>query len=108
MPRTLLIESRDPFTCQEVNDDFALARELVAGGEEVALFLVQNGVLPARRGARAAALDALVASGVRVQADDLSLRERAIGVETLRKGVSAAALDVALDALERGERVLWL
>ncbi len=108
MTRYLLIASRDPFEGGDVGEDCGLARDLAAHGDEVTVFLVQNGVLPARRGVRSSELEGLVASGARVAADELSLRERAIPSKSLRKGITAAPIDLALDALERGDRVLWL
>jgi sulfur relay (sulfurtransferase) complex TusBCD TusD component (DsrE family) len=108
MARYLLIESRDPFADRDVAEDFALARSLHDHGDEVTVFLVQNGVLPARRCADTPELDALLAAGARVVADAFSLRERALPPRDLRAGVAAASLDVVLDAMVAGDRVLWL
>jgi hypothetical protein len=108
MTRYLLIASRDPYEGADVGEDYALARDLATSGEEVTVLLVQNGVLPSRRGARPCGLEALVASGVHVAADAFSLRERAIPPGRLGAGISPASIDMVLDALERGERVLWL
>ena len=49
MARYLLIESRDPFDSNDTGFCQDLAKQL-AGGNEVTVFLVQNGVLPARAG----------------------------------------------------------
>ena len=49
MAQYLLIESRDPFDSNDVGYSYGLARGLVEGRNEVTLFLVQNGVLAARR-----------------------------------------------------------
>jgi hypothetical protein len=107
MPRTLLIQSRDPFESADVAADGLLAADLTGRGDAVSVLLVQNAVLAARRRARAAWLDQLEAAGVPVLADSFSLRERAIPAGDLRAGVRAAELDVALDALLAGDRVLW-
>lgn len=108
MTRYLLIESRDPFENGDVESDFALARDLAGSEANVTVFLAQNGVLPARRRARASELDQLLAGRVRVMADEFSLRERAIASRDLRTSVAAAPLDVVLDALVAGDRVLWM
>ena len=108
MPAYLLIESRDPFEDRSVDEDYDLARDLAASGSEVAVFLVQNGVLPARRGAEVDGLADLVARGVHVTADAFSLRERAIPADKLLQGVSAGELEPVLDALEGGRNVIWL
>ena len=48
MARYVLIESRDPFESRDVPYYYGLANDLAAQGQEVTLFLVQNGVLAAR------------------------------------------------------------
>ena len=68
MAQYLLIESRDPFESNDVGYYYELAKALVEGGNQVTLFLVQNGVLPARPSAHSAALSALARSGVTVLA----------------------------------------
>ncbi|MEE8333372.1 MAG: DsrE family protein [Alphaproteobacteria bacterium] len=107
MAKYMLIESRDPFTSNEVAQNYALAAGLVGAGNEVTVFLVQNGVLPARAGTRADGLSALTTAGVTVLADSFSLRERAIAGDMLADGVSAAELDVVVDALADGAKTIW-
>lgn len=107
MARYLLIESRDPFDSNDVANYCELARELAREGNEVIVFLVQNGVFPARRGARTEGLDRLVRSGVKVLADEFALRERGIAAEGLVKGVSAAPLELVVDELEAGTKTIW-
>ena len=108
MARYCLIESRDPIEERTVSEDYTLARDLAANGDEVTVFLVQNGVLPARAKARAEGLEALLASTARVAADTLSLRERGISEDALRDGIDPAPIDEVLDAMVAGDRVLWL
>ena len=107
MTRYLLIESRDPFDSSDVRFCCDLAQQLVAAKNEVTLFLVQNGVLPARAGARSDDLTRLAGAGVRVLADSFSLRERGIDESRLAAGVAAAPLDVVMDALADGAKVIW-
>lgn len=110
MPGYLLIESRDPFECADSKHFFELARSLAkdkASGGQVTLFLVQNGVFPARKCEHSPALAALKKGGVEVLADEFSLRERGIKSASLIPEVKAAALDVVLDQMEQGRKVLW-
>ena len=102
----LLIESRDPFEWAEVERHYDLAQGLAKSGK-VTLFLVQNGVLAARTGAKSAALEALAKAGVEVLADDFSLRERGIAGDRLAAGVKAAPLDRVIDGLEQGRKTVW-
>ncbi len=107
MPKYLLIESRDPFDSNDTGFCGDLARQLKAANNEVTVFLVQNGVLPARAGARGGDLAGLAAAGVSVLADSFSLKERGIDESGLAPGVAAAPLEVVLDALAAGARVIW-
>ncbi len=105
MAQYLLIESRDPFECNDVTYYCDLARGLVQGGNEVTLFLVQNGVLSVRPSVQSAALSALVRDGVTVLADDFSLQER--GITKLAEGVAKAPIEVVVDHLAAGHKTLW-
>lgn len=107
MAAYLLIESRDPFECNDVTYLYELAEGLVQGGNTVTLFLVQNGVLPARRSAKSEYLQALAKAGVTVLADDFSLRERGIRSDRLTQGVKPAALDLVVDRMAEGHKTLW-
>ena len=107
MAKYLLIESRDPFDSNDVQNYYGLARDLAREGNEVTVFLVQNGVLPARPCARSAEVERLVQSGVTVLADDFSLRERGMPADGMVKGVNAAPLDVVVDELEAGTKAIW-
>lgn len=106
MAKYLLIESRDPFETNEVERDYELAEGLAKAGNDVTVFLVQNGVLPAREGARKNGLSEVIASGARVLGDDFSLRER--GISKLIDGVKAAPLDTVIDQLAEGRKAIWL
>ncbi len=103
----LLIESRDWFG--RSSDGFCadLAKRLARQGDSVTVFLVQNGVLPARAGARAPGLAELARSGVEVLADAFSLRERGIATDRLAPGVKPAPLEIVIDRLAQGAKTLW-
>jgi predicted peroxiredoxin len=103
----LLIESLDPFESNEVAHYLDLAAGLAKEGAKVTLFLVQNGVLAARRSTASAALERIVRLGVEVLADEFSLRERGIRTDRLATGIKAAALDVVIDQLAEGRKALW-
>jgi hypothetical protein len=105
MANYLLIESRDPFESKDVGYYYDLARGLVEGGNQVTLFLAQNGVLSARPSAQSDALSALARAGVTVLADDFSLQER--GIAKLAEGVTAAPIDVVVDHLAAGHKAIW-
>lgn len=107
MAKYLLIESRDPFEASDAGNSYELAAGLAKEGHTVTVFLVQNGVLPARPSARSKAVSALSSAGVQVLADEFSLRERGISANRLAAGVKAAPLDVVIDQLAEGRKTLW-
>jgi sulfur relay (sulfurtransferase) DsrF/TusC family protein len=107
MAHHLLIESRCPFESADVDRFLDIAAGLSGAGEAVTLFLVQNGVLPARNGAKSARLAALAGVGVEVLADEFSLKERGIAPSRLAPGVKAAPLDIVVDRMAGGAKTLW-
>ena len=107
MSNYLLISSRDPFDTKDTAQYYELAIGLANEGNQVTLFLVQNGVLPARKSPASAALTSASQAGVTVLADEFSLRERGIGNDRLAEGVSSSPLDVVVDQLAEGRKTLW-
>ena len=87
---------------------YEVGSALAKGGNEVTVFLVQNGVLACRpRSAGAAALSALAASAT-VLADDFSLRERGIARDEIVSGVRIGGIEELVDAaMEDGRKVVW-
>lgn len=107
MANYLVIESRDSFDTEDGGFSHELARRLAHDGAQVCVLLVQNGVLPARQGARANGLADLVGAGVSVLADDFSLKERGIPAARLAPGVRATSLDIVIDRMAEGWKVIW-
>ena len=106
MSKYLFIESRDPFESPDAKQQWDLARQLAEKGNEVTMFLVQNGVLAARKAAKIPTLDP--SSGVTVHADDLSLAERGIHNESLRDNVNVSGIDALTDLImEAGCKPIW-
>ncbi len=105
MSEYLLIELRDPFESNDVGYYCDLARGLVEAGNQVTLFLVQNAVLAVRPSAQAPQLRALAGSGIKILADDFALNER--GITKLADGVQVAPIDVVVDHMEAGHKILW-
>lgn len=108
MAKYVFIESRDPFD----SSDSQYFAELVEGisnrGNETTLFLVQNGVLPLRRGSKYnETISRLVNGKVKVLADGFSLNERGIN-NSLVNGVETADMGRLVDLLlEPGVKTIW-
>ena len=109
MARYLLIESRDAYEYADVGYFCDLAKDLGATGNDVTLFLLQNGVLMARKGATSPAKDLLSGgSNIRVLADSFCLKERAIPESALLPGVKVSDVDTLVDLLAaEGVKAVW-
>jgi len=108
MSNYLIFQSRDPFEGADVVHDYELASDLAKGGNQVTLFLIQNGVLPARKCAQSERLSQLAKDGVSVLAEEFSLRERGIAADSLTDGVTSAKLELAVDKLAAGDKAFWV
>lgn len=104
MNRYLFVQASDAYECR-ADHLRGLASGLANEKVQVTLFLVQNGVLAAR--AAAAPLGDLMKAGVRVCADEFSLKERGITAERLAPGVTPAPLELVIDELAAGAKALW-
>ena len=109
MPSYLFVESRDPFEARDVEEGYRLLAELAAQRIPVTLFLVQNGVLAARQGARAGQFTTLVANpGVTMLVDTFALQERGIPTDALVSGVQASDIDTLVDLLMADDqKAIW-
>ena len=110
MARYVLIESRDPFEYGDTEYMYEMAGDLAASGNVVTLFLIQNGVLCARKNVKNNPVAGLrqKAPSVRVEADDFSLRERGINTAGLADGITVSNVDNLVDQLmESGSKIVW-
>jgi len=107
MARYLIIESRDPFDSQDSGYFSELVQGIAGKGNETILFLVQNGVLPARKGSKHSdVISRLIKNKVQVLADGFSLRERAI--KNPVEGVQVSDVERLVDfLLEPGTKTIW-
>ncbi len=108
MARYVLVESRDPFESNDVPYLYGLAGDLAAGGEQVTLFLVQNGALATRKEAAGNPLGGVLKRKVQILVDDFSLRERGILKSEMDPAIKPATMDDLIDRImEAGTKVLW-
>ncbi|MGH7311742.1 MAG: sulfur reduction protein DsrE [Candidatus Rokuibacteriota bacterium] len=104
----VFIESRDAFDSADTGFVGDTASGLRQRGSAVTVFLVQNGVLATRTGARGSQLPRLIRAGVNVLADDFSLQERGIEPGGLEAGVREAPIEALVDLLTQpGTKALW-
>lgn len=107
MAKYLLIESRDPFEHNDVQHFYNLAESLARAGNQVTLFLIQNGVLPVRPSNQSGLVSRLKQAGVEILADEFSLRERGIGPQRIIAEVTPSPLDAVIDRMAEGCKTLW-
>jgi hypothetical protein len=107
MANYVFVESRDPYGTGDTQQIEELVRGLRQRNNTVTLFLVQNGVLSTRPGAKFSERYAeLTRNGLTVLADEFSLRERAI--ERLAEGVQKADISQLVDLLfVTGTKAIW-
>ncbi len=107
MAKYLVIESRDPFDSSDSSYFSELVQGIAGQGNDTTLFLVQNGVLPTRKGSKYNdVLAKLVQKKVKVLADGFSLKERAIK-QTI-DGVQVVDIGRLVDLLlEPGTKAIW-
>ena len=107
MAKYLFIESRDPFESADAGPFAKIVEGIAQRGNETILFLVQNGVLSARKGSRATdRITGLLKSKVKVLADRFSVKERA--VTRLVEGVESIDMNQFVQLLlEPGTKAIW-
>src|SRR2546421_12918607 len=108
MSRYLFIESRDAFESRDTLFVEETAAALKQRGHDVIVFLVQNGVLAARKNGSENYLGRLAGAGVTMMADDFSLRERGIQTAELTAGIQQSNIEALVDALvQESTKAIW-
>jgi len=107
MARYLIVETRDFSEYTSGQYIQKVARKLKEDGNEVTLFLVENGVIAARKGAEIGkGLVDLLSRGAKVFAEDISLKAR--GISQLTDGIAQSNMDQLADLIAEGsDKVLW-
>jgi len=92
MTHYLVLESRDPYDSADWMNMQQIVKALKTNGNEVTLFLLQNGVLPARQGTSFEQHFAdLKGTGIHILADAFALQER--GIQNVAAGVEKTSID---------------
>lgn len=108
MSNYIFIETRGPLSSPDTRFVEDAAIGLKKRGHNVTVFLVQNGVMTARRNAKNSPLPQLVEAGITLIADDFSLRERGILSDELSPGVQLSGMAMLVDLLaEENTKSIW-
>lgn len=108
MASYLLIETRNPLDGGRYS--FDLGRQLRGQHHDVTVVLLQDAVFTARRGFETGARlrEQAKAHGLRLLADDISLRERGLVGDRLADGVAVSGMAELVDLLmERTDKAIW-
>jgi sulfur relay (sulfurtransferase) complex TusBCD TusD component (DsrE family) len=103
----LLVDNRDLHEHARGKYLLNVASGLKNKGHEVTLFLVENGVLAAGSdSAIGKSLTALSKGGIKILAEDASLKRR--GIERVGEGITVSNMDELADLIiNQIERVIW-
>ena len=108
MSNYLFIETRDPFESRDTWFIEDTATALTKRGHQVTVFLVQNGVLASRKGARTSYLERLASAGITVLADDFSLCERGISASEINSAVKLSTIETLVEVLVQPRtKAIW-
>lgn len=105
MTRYTFISSRDPVSGDRSVHE--VAGDLARAGNDVTLFLVENGTFLARKSACADLRSQLAQAGVKLLADEFALAERGILDGALADEVTSSSLETVVDHLAEGRKVTW-
>jgi predicted peroxiredoxin len=108
MARYVIVETRNPLEGGDYA--FELGKQLRELRHDVTIYLLQDAVFTARKTFTAGA--DLVAQaerdGVRLLADQISLRQRGVAGDRIAKGVSLGDMPELVDLLmERSDKTIW-
>ena len=104
----IFVESRDPFESRDIRFVEETATALKQRGHSVTVFLVQNGVLGARKNGRDSYLGRLAGAGVTLLADDFSLCERGIQSSELHAGIQQSDIEALVEMLvQENAKAIW-
>jgi len=108
MSNYIFIETRDPFESPDIRFVEENALALKRRGHAVTIFLIQNGVLAARKQCMAHKFTRLSDAGITLFADDFSLAERGVANSELAPEIKPATIDQLVIALvQEGTKALW-
>jgi len=107
MATYLFIETRDPFESSDTRFVEQTATALRQRGNEVTVFLLQNGVFASRQ-AGESPLARMAQAGIKILADEFSLRERGIQTGKVSPGIQPSNIDELVDLLvQENTKAIW-
>jgi sulfur relay protein TusB/DsrH len=106
MTNLLLVLSKDPFTTETPDLVLDIGRNAKEKGNEVSLYLIEDGVTAARKSEFGNKLIAAEKKGIKIFADDKAILSRSL-TDKLIDGVEIKEIGTLLDYIMKYDRVVW-
>ena len=103
----MIVESQDLFEAGHARSTLDLAKNLAKNGSSVEIVFVQNAVLGLRGQEFAGIFAETAKAGVKFHADLLSLQARGIRGDDIPGFVVPTSLDLVIDAMADGKKMIW-
>jgi sulfur relay (sulfurtransferase) complex TusBCD TusD component (DsrE family) len=106
MINLLLIMSKDPYTTETPDIVLDIGLNAKEKGNEVSLYLVEDGVTAARKSEFGNKLAATQKKGIKIYADDKAVLSRAL-TNKIISGVEIKEIGTLLEYIMESDRVVW-
>ncbi|MCX9012479.1 MAG: DsrE family protein [Candidatus Methanoperedens sp.] len=106
MSSLLLVLSKDPYTTETPDLVLDIGLNAKGKGNDVALYLVEDGVTAARKSEFGNKLAAAQKKGIKIYADDKAVLSRSL-TNKLINGVEVKEIGALLDSIMDHDRVAW-
>ena len=107
MTNYVIMESQDFFESSRARSTLELCSNLAKSGSNVELVFVQNAVLGLRGREFVGILTEAAATGVKFHSDLVSMQARGIRGDEIPGFVKPTNLDIVIDAMADGKKIIW-
>lgn len=106
MKTLLMVLSKDPYTTETPDLVLDIGLDAKAKGNDVSLYLIEDGVTAARRSEFGTKLEAAQKKGIKIYADDKAVLSRAL-TDKMISSVQVKEIGTLLDFITNSDRVAW-
>jgi sulfur relay protein TusB/DsrH len=106
MKTLLMVLSKDPYTTETPDLVLDIGLDAKAKGNDVSLYLIEDGVTAARKSEFGKKLEAAQKKGIKIYADDKAVFSRAL-TDKMISSVQVKEIGTLLDFITNSDRVAW-
>ena len=106
MTTLLMVLSKDPYTTETPDLVIDIGMDAKAKGNDVSLYLIEDGVTAARKSEFGNKLEAAQKKGIKIYADDKAVLSRAL-TDKMISSVQVKEIGTLLDFITNSDRVAW-